>query len=319
MTTLPSEARKLPEYSAQRESSLGRLRRSIRSLVVGVSLLLPQAVHADEPRASPPVVSGDKKMGTLVIVGGSNRLPDGSYRTEIEDLFLELVERVGGEQADIVVMPTASTTAENEDADHFFRPKKRPASLKKLHTRSRDMANTSTFTEPIRKAAGVWVAGGKQPLWVAAYSGTLVEQELHDVVRRGGAVGLTSAGAALVGENAILGGNPAEMGVGIGMVRGGVFDMHLDRGRLPRLLDVVKSRPGCVGFGLDADTAFIVQGTRGRVFGIGNMRICVQPSGEEPSIQVLSDGDVVDLHTLKVTIVPNEERPASADVTVGAP
>lgn len=277
-------------------------------------------VHADEPIPSALVTSGAKKTGTIVIVGGSNRLPDGSYPTEIEDLFLELVERTGGEEAGVVVIPTASETAENMNADYFFRPKKRPASLEKLHTRSRDTANTSAFTEPIRRAVGVWVAGGDQRRWVNAYGGTLLEQELHDVVHRGGVFAATSAGAALVSVESILGGDPAEMGTGIGMVKGGIFDMHLDRGRLPRLLGVVKSRPGCVGFGLDADTALIIQGTRGRVFGAGNMRICVHPSGaEKPSIDVFSNGDTVDLNTLKVTIVPNEERPAPANVTVGAP
>ncbi len=316
----PSEALKPQIHSTQQLRSLLTRRELCRGLIAGMVMgHFPRIVHSDEPKESHPAIPATKKEGKLVIVGGSNRLPDGTYRTEIEDYFMELVEQAGGEEASVAVIPTLSALAEELDADSFFRPKKRPVSLKKVHTRSRDTANTSSFTEPIRNATGVWVGGGGQHRWKDAYAGTLLEKDLHDILGRGGVVAGTSAGAAILCEEAIIGGDPAEIGPGIGIVRGGIVDMHLDRGRLGRLLKVVESRKR-TGIGIDSDTALIIEGTRkALVMGIGNVRICFTTANGKQKVEVLSAGDTIDLSALKIDIAPHTKNPLSEDAVAGMP
>ena len=72
------------------------------------------------------------------------------------------------------------------------------ASLVLFHTRSRDEANDPEFCRPLADATGVWIGGGKQTALTSAYLGTEVERQLKAVLDRGGVIGGTSAGAAVM-------------------------------------------------------------------------------------------------------------------------
>ena len=68
----------------------------------------------------------------------------------------------------------------------------------RFHTRSRDEANDPDFCRPLEDATGVWIGGGKQTALTRAYLGTEVERLLKAVLDRGGVIGGTSAGAAVM-------------------------------------------------------------------------------------------------------------------------
>ena len=65
------------------------------------------------------------------------------------------------------------------------------ASVRLLHTRSRDMANDPAFVQPLTEATGVWFGGGSQLLLTDAYLGTEVERQLKLLLDRGGVIGGT--------------------------------------------------------------------------------------------------------------------------------
>ena len=252
-----------------------------RWLVVGFGLgllIAPAATRADDP----------PKSGALVIVGGGT-MPDG-----VRDRFMALA---GGKAARLVVIPTASADADKpEEAEGYLKPWRRyePARLSLLHTRSRDRAEAADFAEPLRDATAVWFSGGDQNQLIAAYRGTAVEREFRALLARGGVIGGTSAGAAVMSDVMIQGGNPrAEVGHGFGFLTGAVVDQHfLKRSRLDRLYGVVADRPGLVGIGIDEGTAFVVEGKRwsvvGRSFVLG-----IEPGrdGKPPRFSAWSDGD----------------------------
>jgi cyanophycinase len=245
--------------------------------------------------ADPPVQNGEKLSGALIMVGGGT-LPDAA-RTR----FLELA---GGKKARIVLVPTASSEAETAPAEEWLADWKKlgPASVVLLHTRNRTEADSPAFVKPLTDATGVWLSGGDQTRLAAAYQGTAMERAIRKLVERGGVVGGTSAGAAIMTSLMITGGNPeAEVGRGFDLLPGFVVDQHcLRRNRVNRLLGVVARHPDHVGLGIDEETAVLVQSNRLSVIGKSYVLLCTaQSAGGPASIQVLKEGDEADTNALR--------------------
>lgn len=237
--------------------------------------------------------------GSLVVVGG------GGMPESIRDRFLQLA---GGKHARLVVIPTASYKADSPEQLRSFGYWKSQdvESCVLLHTRKRDQANDPKFARALHEATGVWLSGGDQTKLTAAYRGTAVERELHDLLERGGVIGGTSAGAAVMSSVMITGGNPtAHIDQGFGFLPGAVVDQHLmKRNRVPRLLGVLTTHPGYFGLGIDERTAVVVQGRDMTVLGDDAVRVCFSASGGQAAdVQVLKPGEHADLVTLSRTAV----------------
>ena len=111
----------------------------------------------------------------------------------------------------------------------------------------------NVITQRSENQTGVWLSGGDQSKLVAAYQGTAVEKELQRLLARGGVIGGTSAGAAVMSQVMILGGRtPVAVGTGFGFLKGVVVDQHfLTRHRLDRLLGVLARYPQYPGLGME--------------------------------------------------------------------
>jgi cyanophycinase len=250
------------------------------TLLLSLTLLVPPA----RLRSAEPVT------GSLVIVGGGG-LPD-----VIGDRFLQLA---GGKNARIVVIPTATELAETPEqlTSPGYWKARGAASVVLLHTRRREQADDPAFVKPLTEATGVWFTGGTQSRLTDAYRGTRVEHELHRLLARGGVIGGTSAGAAVMSREMIVCGNPrAEVGPGLGFLPSYAIDTHFrNRHRLDRLLGVVARYPQDTGLGIDEATAVVVTGHTMTVLGTGEVRVCVSVAGGGPArVQVLKAGDHLD-------------------------
>jgi cyanophycinase len=264
-----------------------------RTFLLGLALLLGgvPAAPSGEPAAG---VTPALPAGSLVIVGGGG-IPD-----PVAD---RLVELAGGKGARLVVIPTATEMAETPQLLPWipYWKARGAASVVLLHTRRREQANDPAFVKPLTEATGVWIDGGDQVRLTEAYQGTLVEQELHRLLARGGVIGGTSAGSACMSPVMITGGNPqAQVGTGFGFLPGVVVDTHFqNRQRLARLQGVVARHPGYTGLGIDEDTALVVTGGTLTVLGEANVRVCQSALGQEPArVQVLKAGEHVELAAL---------------------
>ena len=118
--------------------------------------------------------------GSLVIVGGAMRDPGIIQR------FLDLA---GGADAPIVVIPTAGG---RDDYDEFYLGLRAwrtqgATNLKVLHTNDRAEADSEAFVQAIREASGVWFPGGRQWRLADSYLDTKTEEELWNLLDRGGA------------------------------------------------------------------------------------------------------------------------------------
>jgi cyanophycinase len=237
--------------------------------------------------AAPPPHPPAAVHGALVIVGGG-RLPDA-----VRDEFVKLAGGPG--KARLVVIPTASEDAgKPAEAEAFLGPwrKYKPAALTLLHKPAAD------GLAPLAEATGVWLSGGDQSRLTAAYRGQPVEAELRAVLKRGGVIGGTSAGAAVMSDPMITGGNPvATVGPGFGFLPGVMVDQHFaQRQRLPRLQGVLDKHPGFAGLGIDESTAVVVSGRTVRVLGECTVTACWAKSADRSArTDVLKAGERLDL------------------------
>ncbi len=274
-------------------------------LVLFLGLVPSSAQQARLAVTTPPA----EVPGTLVICGGG-KLPDA-----VRDRFMDLA---GGAKAKLVVIPTASAAADGPNAASSLEPwkKYKPATLTLLHTRDPKRADAAAFVKPLTAATAVWFGGGDQSKIMAAYRGTAVERELHKLLQRGGVIGGTSAGAAVMSKVMITGGNPkATVGTGFGFLTHFVVDQHfLKRKREQRLLGVLAAHPGLAGLGVDEETAVLVRGRAIGVLGNSVAVACLPASSRKPaSQQTLKPGGKADLIALSRAAIARVSPPFPPD------
>jgi cyanophycinase len=275
-----------------RRSLLGWL--MFLALTAGLGALAGQPA----PRVTQPC---EELPGGLVIVGGGG-IPD-----DIRDEFVKLA---GGAKGKLVVIPTASANADEKALEPW--KKYNLASLTLLHTRDRKKADDAAFVQPLTEATAVWLGGGDQSNLTAAYGGTLVEKELHKLLGRKGVIGGTSAGAAVLSQVMITGGNPvAKVDKGFGFLTHAVVDQHfVNRERTDRLVGVLKQHPGLFGIGVDEATAAIIKGRTLAVFGKSSVSLIQsEGAGRKMSVQTLKAGDKADLIALSRAAIGRTQAP----------
>jgi cyanophycinase len=255
--------------------------------------ILATASSPEKVVSSRPAPGG----GALVICGG------GGIPEPIRDRFLELA---GGSRARIIIIPTAHQLADSPNAEAVLDPwkEKGVASVQLFHTRSRESANDAEFVRPIAEATGVWFGGGRQNWLTEAYLGTEVERQLKALLDRGGVIGGTSAGAAVMTRVMIARGRTkADVSEGFDFLQGAVVDQHfLKRNRLGRLLSVLTDHPELIGLGIDERTALVVNVRSHLLNVIGDSYVvaCVPgPEGRPARLEILKPGDEANLASLK--------------------
>ena len=252
------------------------MRKNSRVLFATVAwcVLLAMAFGADtSPQLKLPRIDPRGIAGKLVICGG------GSLDDPIVERFAKLA---GGKEGKLVVIPTASESASNGDTERFIAPWKKNslASITVLHAKSREEATQPDFAKPLKDATAVWFGGGQQSRIADMYLNTPVESELAALLARGGVIGGTSAGAAIMSRRMIAGGNPMpRMATGFDLLPEAVIDQHFsERNRKPRLLRCLTDQPITFGLGIDEGTAVVIEGRRMQVMGTGRATICLPAS-----------------------------------------
>jgi cyanophycinase len=249
---------------------------------------LPHSPAADNPLGLPAkaVASG----GSLVICGGG-RIPDAVY-----DEFIRLA---GGTRARLVVIPSASAYSDTAAVRDRYAAWNdyQPRSLDILDAKSRSQADTSAFANALADATGVWFGGGMQSRLCDLYAGTRVEVALHAVLERGGVIGGTSAGAAVMSQTMIESGvgDGVHLDRGLGFLSSTIVDQHFtQRNRHTRLLSALGQHPDQIGLGVDEGTAVFVSGNHLRVLG-ANRATLIVPANDGTTLHALKSTDQIDL------------------------
>jgi cyanophycinase len=231
--------------------------------------------------------------GTLIVHGG------GNVSSEVRDRFFQIA---GGRDARLLVISTADPDTPLDEGRLIPWRQRRPASLALFHAPTREVAERESFAEPIKRATGVWISGGWQGTLANRYLGTPVERELTALLARGGVIGGTSAGAAVLSRVMLL---RDQIRQGFDLCPQAVVDQHfLARAREERLLRVLRAYPHCFGIGVDEDTAAIIRGDTLTVLGSSTVSIGVTPRMSQAPWRRLKAGDTFNLQPLRASLDP---------------
>lgn len=237
----------------------------------------------------------DTSEGMLVIAGG------GMLPPAVRGEFWKLA---GGPRSRIVVIPASQMTPAELEIYEERWDEFETESVTSLATDSRSQSDDPEFSRCLESATGVWLGGGQQTLLTDLYRGTLVHQRLKEVLARGGVIGGTSAGAAVMSDIMIAGGrrDPVESR-GFGFVSGIVIDQHfMKRNRMRRLSKLLEKHTDAIGLGIDECTALVVQ-LKGRKLSVVGDSYVTAYLKEQPNrpvrFEFLKQGDQIDLATLR--------------------
>jgi len=286
------------------------------------TLLLTSGLQAQTPEYGP-------EKGSLVIQGGGS-----AEGTGIQETF---VNRAGGVNAKIIIVPTAAGNRTPDGKIKVYEEAKVVATWKKmgltnvhmLHTADPKVADTEEFASMLRDATGVWFDGGRQWNIVDSYANTRTLQEFRKVLERGGVIGGSSAGAsiqadylvrgAVAGSEIVMTTEP-EHQHGFAFLRRAAIDQHINtRNRWDDIIPVIKKYPNLLGIGISEGTAIVVDGDRFQV--IGKWKVAVHDNTRayqpwEKPYYVLSPGDV---YNMKTRTIEKYGTGVLAPATLGSP
>jgi len=281
--------------------------------LLALSIALAFTSSADEPVPTPFVAqslgTGAVKVGpahgTVIAVGG------GSLGQPIYEAF---IEAAGGPDALILDVPNNSigkpmSTAPESSGEGLRKHGARNVQV--LFTQSREVADSDAFVAIIKQAKGIWFDGGRQFRVMEAYGGTKTERAFAEVLERGGVIGGSSAGMAVLGDFLVRGAPSEDNYIedypgfekGLGYLRNTATDMHVvARERLPDLTSVTARYPKVLGISADEGTAWVVQGDVGRIIGSGKAFVYNRGGLTDPEVPylMLYPGDTYNLFTRQV-------------------
>ncbi|UOR07373.1 cyanophycinase [Hymenobacter aerilatus] len=228
--------------------------------------------------------------GKLLLIGGHENkgdAPDNDEQAALNVNFAPetILRRLAAEMrasGPLVVIPTAS--AEPEEIakayiEAYARMEGAPA-VEILDVRSRADAMLAENVQRVQDAGGVLFTGGDQLRLTTLLGGTALQQVLqqryaHDEFIIAG----TSAGATAMSTPMIYQGrNDAgylkgeiHITTGLELLHDVAVDTHfVARGRIVRMAQILATNPGCLGLGLEEDTAVLItEGKEIEVIGSG--------------------------------------------------
>jgi cyanophycinase len=328
-----------------------------------VTLATAAPPAAESQRPDPKAVLRDAvpTLGSLMIIGGGARHDNHA-------LWSDFARLAGGGGKRVAVFPCASgyprkngeravKMLQGYGLDAFLVP----LALTGLEDfRPEEVTRDPQWLERVRQADGIYFIGGSQgrirdALVDNSGRATPMLDAIWDVYRRGGVVAGTSAGAAVMSR--VMFRDPAsilhnlqhgvrmgkDLADGLGFLDANWFvDQHcLVRGRFARVLVAMSQHGMKFGFGIDEDTAVVVErGERARIVGnrgavvidlsrathggkaatVGTAASTVVGKEESPGpfaltnarLTYLNHGDAIDLRTLEV--VPSATKRAERKI-----
>lgn len=270
-----------------------------------------------------------RSHGRLAIIGGRLE-PDN------DSVFQALKPLCNGRIAIIPVASEIPLEVGAEAVDSFV-DNGIEAEMVPLFWGDGDSAFSSDLVALIHSYGSVFFTGGDQAriieCLIADGRETPVLQAIRQVYASGGLIAGSSAGAAVMSKHMILSGTSGEaltfgrvdsrevpglvVGTGLGFFPWGIVDQHfITRGRAGRLAVAVKTAGVSYGFGVDENTAFIVDGVQAQVRGetgvvvldLNRATTAADHSIENISASFLDDGDGYDLQQKKAIISADKRR-----------
>ncbi|WP_298419082.1 cyanophycinase [uncultured Kordia sp.] len=278
--------------------------------------------------------------GTLIPIGGNEDKgieENEQYTLEFidEGILFHVVKEAGGVDANIVVIPTASSIPVEVGENYLDAfDKLGCTNVTVLDIRSKEDSEKDSSIELIKNADCIMFSGGDQSKITNKIGGT----QIHDILvdryqnEEGFVIAGTSAGAMAMATQMIAGGSASEafikgavrMYKGLNLIPELIVDTHfIRRGRFGRQSEAVAKFPNLIGIGLAEDTGMIIKnGNDCTVIGSGmvivfdgatlthnNEKVLKEGTPmtmANMTIHVLSNGDKFDIKNRTVSVLPIE-------------
>jgi cyanophycinase len=255
----------------------------------------------------PSKVPDGQTRGWIIPIGGAEN-------KENDRRILERFVRVsGGDEADIVIIPTASRMHETGPRYEQIFKSLGATRVTVMDFDTRRDSHERGRLQRIEEASGIFFTGGNQLRLTTLLGGTPVAKLIRLRNAQGVTVGGTSAGASILSEHMIAAGDEGStmiagsvrLAPGLGLTNRFIIDQHFrQRDRLGRLLTALAYNPFAIGIGLDEDTAaFIAPNERLEVEGSGGVTIVDPAEVNFSSIDAVEDGQPVCMLGLKVHLL----------------
>lgn len=213
-------------------------------------------------------------------------------------------------------------TAASEVADDLWRDYQRnfrDLGVKKIEHLSiavPEDARDPKHLKILEGASTIFFTGGDQLRITSKLGGTEIEKQIFKLYHSGGLIAGTSAGASVMGQTMLVGGENAEShkignwmtAPGFGLVPGIIVDQHFaQRGRIGRLLGAIALNPANLGVGIDEDTAIIIEDSQFEVLGSNAVYVV---DGHNVTYTNISEADAdqtMSMHDVKLHILAHDE------------
>ena len=261
--------------------------------------------------------------GRLLLIGGheQRQAPEaGDTLEKAPDFILQrFVDELASKNT-VLVIPTASE--EPEEAAQKYVELFTCLGIKHvevLDIQSREQANHPDTLALLDRASGVMFTGGDQLCLTSLLGGTDFLLRLRERYQREPfVIAGTSAGAAAMSTAMIYQGrndagfrkDEIHLSAGLQLLPDTAIDTHfVTRGRIVRMAQVIAANPGCLGIGLEEDTAVLV--TEGHDFEVLGNGIVVLVDGLKCTGNTLPEvkpGEVFSIRDLRVHLLSRGER-----------
>lgn len=263
--------------------------------------------------------------GVLIPIGGNEdkglELSENFTMDFVEEGILShVVKEAGGPDANIVIIPTASSIPK-EVASNYEKAfgKLGCTNLKVLDIRNRLQSETKETILALEQADAVMFSGGNQSNIAKFIGNTKAHKILAERYRNEHfVIAGTSAGAMAMSEHMIAGGSSQEsmtkgavhMRNGLGLIKGLVIDTHfIKRGRFGRIAEAMAIHPNLLGLGLAEDTGIVITHANNfKVIGSGMVLLFDPSKLTHNNHSILPEGTPISLGNLVVNILANNDE-----------
>lgn len=268
---------------------------------------------------------GMSVKGTLIPIGGNE--DKGIETSEIyhleyitEGILSRVVKESGGEDAMIIIIPTASSIPDEVGPNYIEAFSKLGCTnLHVMDIREREQSESPENLELMKKADCVMFSGGDQSKITEKIGGTQLHKiMMNRYLNEAFVIAGTSAGAMCMSAEMIKGGGIKEaftkgatlMGEGMGFIPDLIIDSHfIRRGRFGRLAEAVSKFPKIIGIGLAEDTGLIIKDRNTfEVIGSGMVIVFNARNAMHNNRLQVEEGAPMSLTNLKTHILANGDR-----------
>jgi cyanophycinase len=267
-----------------------------------------------------------KIKGTLIPIGGNEDKgieADEIYTLEFidEGILYHVVKEAGGIDANIVVIPTASSIPVEVGENYLTAFTSLGCkNVQVLDIRSKEDSETEHAITCIKNANCIMFSGGDQSKITDKIGGTTIHNILVERYKNeaGFVIAGTSAGAMVMANEMIAGGSASEsfikgavnMYKGLGLIPELIIDTHfIRRGRFGRQSEAVAKFPNLLGIGLAEDTGMIIKnGNDCTVIGSGMVIVFDGSTLTHNNEKILEEGTPMTMANLTVHVLSNSDE-----------